>query len=63
MSVGITREGEAELNRVGDERTKYLGDMLGALPEADLQRLDELADIVNVLAEKYVNGHNSGSTD
>lgn len=63
VSVGITREGEAELNRVGDERTKYLGDMLGALPEADLQRLDELADIVNVLAEKYVNGHNSGSTD
>ena len=61
VSVEMTPEGEAELARVGDERTKYLSEMLGTLPTEDLRKLDELADIVNILADNYVNGHDSGS--
>lgn len=54
VSVELTEEGEAELNRVGEERTKYLGEMLSALPEEELARLDKLADVVNILADNYV---------
>ena len=61
VSVELTAEGEAELLRVGDERTKYVSEMLSSLPEEHLRKLDELADIVNILAENYVNGPNSGS--
>lgn len=62
VSVEMTPEGDKELTRVGEERTKYLSEMLGSLPDDDLRRLDELAEIVNTLADSYVNGHDSGST-
>ncbi|AWB84903.1 MarR family winged helix-turn-helix transcriptional regulator [Corynebacterium liangguodongii] len=61
VSVQLTTQGEAELLRVGEERTKYLAEMLGTLPEEELRRFDEAADIINTLADHYVNDRNSDS--
>ncbi|QPK83205.1 MarR family transcriptional regulator [Corynebacterium qintianiae] len=63
VSVEMTPEGDAELSRVGEERTKYLSDMLGSLPEDDLFRLDELAEIVNILADNYVHDRSADSKE
>lgn len=51
--VTLTPLGESELDRVGEERTKYLADMFATLSEDDLRRAGELADIINKLAENY----------
>lgn len=53
VRVKLTRLGESELERVGDERTKYLAEMIGTLGEEDLARADELVDIINKLADSY----------
>lgn len=53
VRVALTTFGESELQRVGDERTKYLSEMLGTLEEGDLERAGELADIINTLADSY----------
>lgn len=53
VRVQLTRLGESELERVGEERTKYLAEMLGTLSEEDLAQVSEMTDIVNKLADKY----------
>jgi len=53
VRVQLTRLGESELERVGEERTKYLAEMLGALSEEDLAQVSEMTDIVNKLADNY----------
>ena len=55
MSVETTQLGLDELERVGDERTKYLGEMLGTLDDDSLRRLASVADTINLLADAYVN--------
>ncbi|RSZ61433.1 MarR family transcriptional regulator [Corynebacterium hylobatis] len=53
VRVRLTRLGESELERVGEERTKYLADMIGTLSEEDLERASDLVDIINKLADSY----------
>lgn len=53
VRVQLTTLGESELERVGEERTKYLAEMLGTLSEEDLARVGELTDIINKLADNY----------
>ena len=53
VRVQLTGRGERELERVGEERTKYLAEMLGTLSEDDLARVGELTDIINKLADNY----------
>ena len=53
VRVQLTGRGESELERVGEERTKYLAEMLGTLSEDDLARVGELTDIINKLADNY----------
>ena len=53
VRVQLTRLGESELERVGEERTKYLAEMLGTLSEEDLAQVSELTDIINKLADNY----------
>ena len=55
VSVETTQLGLDELERVGDERTKYLGEMLGTLDDDSLRRLASVADTINLLADAYVN--------
>ena len=55
VSVETTDLGRAELERVGDERTRYLGEMLGTLDQESLRQLDDVADVINLLADAYVN--------
>lgn len=54
VRVQLTRLGESELERVGEERTKYLAEMLGTLSEEDLAQVSEMTDIINKLADNYV---------
>lgn len=53
VRVQLTSLGESELERVGEERTKYLAEMLGTLSEEDLARVGELTGIINKLADNY----------
>ncbi len=53
VRVALTPLGETELKRVGEERTKYLADMLATLDDEQLSRAGELADVINSLADKY----------
>ncbi|GAB3696257.1 MarR family transcriptional regulator CarR [Corynebacterium nasicanis] len=53
VRVQLTRLGESELQRVGEERTKYLAEMLGTLSEEDLAQVSEMTDIINKLADNY----------
>lgn len=53
VRVQLTSLGESELERVGEERTKYLAEMLGTLSEEDLARVGELTEIINKLADNY----------
>lgn len=55
VSVETTKLGRDELHRVGEERTRYLGEMLGTLDQESLRKLDSVTDIINLLAEAYVN--------
>lgn len=51
--VELTPLGEQELERVGDERTRYLADMIATLDDEHRAKAAELADVINVLAETY----------
>lgn len=51
--VSLTEPGTIELERVGEERTKYLAEMLGTLDESYLQKADDLSDLINTLAKTY----------
>lgn len=53
VRVTLTDLGASELQRVGEERTKYLAEMLGTLDEEGLKRADELAEVINELADAY----------
>ncbi|MBX8995165.1 MULTISPECIES: MarR family winged helix-turn-helix transcriptional regulator [Corynebacterium] len=53
VRVALTPLGESELKRVGDERTKYLADMISTLDDSELERASELAEVINKLAEVY----------
>lgn len=55
VSVETTKLGRDELHRVGEERTRYLGEMLGTLDQESLRKLNSVTDIINLLAEAYVN--------
>lgn len=55
VSVELTEKGQKELTRVGDERTNYLADMIATLPPEHLRKASDLADVINALAEAYVN--------
>lgn len=62
VRVQLTRLGESELERVGEERTKYLAEMLGTLSEEDLAKVSEVTGIINKLADSYganlIDSHN-----
>ncbi|MHA2790079.1 MarR family winged helix-turn-helix transcriptional regulator [Corynebacterium sp. S7] len=53
VRVELTELGEQELDRVGEERTRYLADMLSSLDQDSLRKISELADVINVLADSY----------
>ncbi|WP_394284732.1 MarR family winged helix-turn-helix transcriptional regulator [Corynebacterium sp.] len=53
VRVELTDLGATELNRVGEERERYLADMIATLSEEDAQELDKLADIILKLADSY----------
>ena len=49
----LTPFGKSELERVGNERTAYLANMLAALPEEKLGDITKLANLINELSEAY----------
>lgn len=51
--VTLTELGTTELKRVGEERTKYLAEMLGTLSEEQLAKADDLVELVNELSQNY----------
>lgn len=51
--VTLTELGTTELQRVGDERTKYLAEMLGTLSDEQLAKADDLIELVNELSQNY----------
>lgn len=53
VRVELTPLGADELSRVGEERERYLADMIATLSEEDAQELDKLADIILKLADSY----------
>ncbi|MDK8451537.1 MarR family winged helix-turn-helix transcriptional regulator [Corynebacterium mastitidis] len=53
VRVRLTELGLTELERVGEERTKNLTGMLKQLSDEELNRADELVDIINSLAATY----------
>lgn len=53
VRVQLTSLGESELERVGEERATYLAEMIGTLSEEDLERANDLVDIINKLADSY----------
>ena len=44
---------KVQLERVGNERTAYLANMLAALPEEKLGDITKLANLINELSEAY----------
>ena len=53
VKVQLTPFGKSELERVGNERTAYLANMLAALPEEKLGDITKLANLINELSEAY----------
>lgn len=51
--VTLTELGTTELKRVGDERTKYLAEMLSTLSDEQMAKADDLVELVNELADNY----------
>lgn len=51
--VTLTELGLSELKRVGEERTKYLAEMLSSLDEEHLRKADDLSELINALADSY----------
>lgn len=62
VRVTLTALGESELQRVGEERTKYLAEMLATLDEKHLERADDLVEVINALADVYGADLISGDT-
>lgn len=60
--VELTQLGVSELQRVGEERTKYLGEMLGNLSPENLEKAADLVDVINELADTYRPGPDSEKT-
>ncbi len=53
VKVQLTPFGKQELERVGNERTDYLAQMLATLPVEKLSEAEKAADIITELAEAY----------
>ncbi|MDO4928190.1 MAG: MarR family winged helix-turn-helix transcriptional regulator [Corynebacterium sp.] len=53
VSVSITEHGQAELDRVGEERTAFLARMLETMDQENLQEAYKLGAIINTLADSY----------
>ncbi|SES14470.1 MarR family winged helix-turn-helix transcriptional regulator [Corynebacterium cystitidis] len=53
VRVELTAVGERELERVGEERTRYLADMLATLDDEHLAKAADLVDVINALANSY----------
>lgn len=53
VTVELTDLGKQELERVGEERTRYLAEMLGTLDDANLTLISDAVDAINALAETY----------
>lgn len=53
VRVKLTALGLSEMRRVGEEREKYLADMLATLNEDDLSKTDSFVEVINRLAESY----------
>ncbi|MGD7002638.1 MarR family winged helix-turn-helix transcriptional regulator [Corynebacterium halotolerans] len=51
--VTLTELGGTELKRVGEERTKYLTEMLSSLSDEEMAKADDLVSLVNELADNY----------
>ena len=51
--VQLTKKGEAELQRVSDERAEALAEILRWLDAEGLQTAREVSDLINKLAEIY----------
>lgn len=51
--VALTELGSSELKRVGDERTKYLAEMLNTLSDEQMAKAEDLVELVNDLADNY----------
>ncbi|QGU08620.1 putative HTH-type transcriptional regulator YusO [Corynebacterium occultum] len=61
--VTLTDLGATELKRVGEERTKYLAEMLSTLDDKHLAKADDLSELINTLAETYGTVANSEKTN
>lgn len=53
VRVTLTPLGESELERVGEERNRYLAQMLATLDEKYLEHADDLVEVINALADVY----------
>ncbi|AKK12137.1 transcriptional regulator [Corynebacterium uterequi] len=53
VRVELTELGERELTRVGNERERYLAEMLASLNEEDRKKAADFADVINRLADNY----------
>lgn len=53
VTVELTDLGKQELERVGEERIRYLAEMLGTLDDANLTLISDAVDAINALAETY----------
>lgn len=53
VTVELTELGVQELERVGEERTRYLANMLNTLDDENLILMSKGVDAVNALAETY----------
>lgn len=53
VMVQITDLGRQRLELVGEERTKFLAEMLATLDDANLEHISEVTDAINALANAY----------
>ena len=53
VRVQLTKFGRAELARVGEERTRYLGQLFAYWEQDELEQVAKLAPLVEILAERY----------
>lgn len=53
VRVRLTSFGKQELDRVGEERTQYLAEMLEHLPKEQYEHISVLPELINGLARNY----------
>lgn len=53
VMVQITDLGRQRLELVGEERTKFLAEMLATLDDANLEHISEVTDAIDALANAY----------